>query len=138
MIYCCGASMIGTIDAMRKKSIKVNRVPLLFCPVCHDVKVHPAIKEQFDLVLEYALEDRVHETTLYEQIDPDMIKRWREDCFSFQGDDLEVTIREQIDLALDLLRISKADQQWAEELKTRLKVLSQRLHQLEQQKESTK
>lgn len=138
MIYCCGASMIGKIGTICKKSIKVHQVPLLYCPVCQEVEVHPAVKEQFDLVLEYALEDRVKETTLYEQIDPEMIQRWRADCFSFQVDDAETVIREQIDLALDLLRICSLDTKWADELKVRLKVLSERLSQLEKQKESSK
>lgn len=138
MVYCCGASMIGMIGNFRKKSIQVNQVPLLFCPVCHDVQVHPDVAEEFELVLEHAQKDRVNETTLYEKIDPDMIQRWSEKCFSFQLDDVESVIREQIDLSLDLLRVSKPDLEWAEELKLRLKVLSDHLRQLEKQKESSR
>src|SRR3954451_14897573 len=137
MIYCCGASMIGMVGSLKQKSVKVHQVPLLFCPVCHNVEVHPAAKEQFDLVLEYALEDRVKETSLYEQVDPELMATWKESCFSFQEDDVEAVLREQIDLSLDLLLISKPDQSLANELKNRLRVLSKRLIQLERQKESS-
>ena len=137
MIYCCGASMIGMIGTIKHKSVKVSQVPLLCCPVCHQVEVHPAVREQFDLVVEYALEDRVYETTLYDEIDPELLEKWKEYCFSFQEDDVEAVLREQIDLALDLLRICQPDEAWASELKNRLKVLSERLKHLEEQKENT-
>lgn len=137
MIYCCGASMIGMIGTVSHKTVKIYNVPVLICPVCQSLEIHPAVNEQFELVLEYALEDRVKETTLYEQIDPELIESWKEYCFSFQTNDAESVIREQIDLALDLLRICKPDDSWAEELKRRLKVLSQRLKYLEEQKENS-
>ncbi|MBA4494840.1 YgiT-type zinc finger protein [Paenactinomyces guangxiensis] len=141
MSYCCGASRIGLIGTLRQQSILVHHVPLLYCPVCHEVEVHPAIKEEFELVIEYAQEDHVKEATLREEISPDMIAEWKEYCVSFQeDDDVESILREQIDHSLDLLRVSKvlSDTEWGDELKVRLKILTERLKKVEQQKESSK
>ncbi|SFX18358.1 hypothetical protein SAMN04487866_10253 [Thermoactinomyces sp. DSM 45891] len=138
MIYCCGASMIGKIGTIVRKQVSVHQVPVLYCPVCQKRHVHPAVKEQFELVVEYAIEDRVKETTLYDRIDPKMLKKWKESSFSFEEDDNQESIlREQIDLALDLLRICKPDYDWADLLKIRLKVLSEKLRNLEISKENS-
>ena len=139
-MYCCGATMIGAIGSLRKHSVFVHNVPLLYCPVCHEIEVHPAIKEEFELVVQYAVEDGVKETTLREKIDPELIAEWKEYCISFQEGDLEPILREQIDHSLDLLSATKqlGDQEWGEELKNRLKVLTARLKRLEEQKESSR
>ncbi|SDY16699.1 hypothetical protein [Thermoactinomyces sp. DSM 45892] len=138
MIYCCGASMIGKIGTIVRKQVSVHQVPVLYCPVCQKRHVHPAVKEQFELVVEYAIEDRVKETTLYDRIDHKMLKKWKEYSFSFEEDDNQESIlREQIDLALDLLRICKPDYDWADLLKIRLKVLSEKLRNLEISKENS-
>lgn len=130
--------MIGKIGTILYKNVLVQQVPLLYCPVCHKKEVHPNVKEQFELVVEYALEDRVKETTLYDQVDPDMIKKWKQYCFSFEdNENVEMVLREQIDLALDLLRICKPDYDWADLLKARLKVLSEQLNQLESHTENS-
>jgi hypothetical protein len=141
MSYCCGASTIGFIGSYRQQSVMVHQVPLLWCPVCHVVEVHPAVREEFELVVEYAKEDRASEVTLRETITPEMIAEWKEYGISFQEtDDLEPILREQIDHSLDLLLVSKilGDPEWGEELKNRLKVLTNRLRKLEQQKEGSK
>lgn len=140
MSYCCGASKIGMIGTLRQQSVLVHHVPLVYCPVCHDVKLHPAVSEEFELVVDYAKEDRVKETTLREKITPEMIAEWKEYGVSFQEtEDMEMILREQIDHSLDLLRVSKVleDQEWGEELKARLKVLTERLKKCEEQKESS-
>lgn len=138
-MYCCGAAMIGAIGSMRKHTVFVHNVPLLYCPVCHEIEVHTAVKEEFDLVVQYAVEDGVKETTLREQIAPELIEEWKEYVVSFQEGDLEPVLREQIDYALDLLSVSKQlnDSKWGEELKNRLKVLTTRLKRLEEQKENS-
>lgn len=131
--------MIGAIGSLRKHSVFVHNVPLLYCPVCHEIEVHPAIKEEFELVVQYAVEDGVKETTLREKIDPELIVEWKEYCISFQEGDLEPVLREQIDYSLDLLSATKqlGDREWGEELKNRLKVLTARLRRLEEQKEGS-
>jgi hypothetical protein len=130
MSFCCGASMIGVVGTLKHQSVKVHHVPLLCCPVCNNIVVHPAVKEEFDLVVEYAQEDRVKEITLRETITPEMIVEWKEICVSFQGDDH----------SLDLLSTAKLlnDIDWQDALKNRLKVLSARLKEFEQHKESSK
>ncbi|SFJ46653.1 hypothetical protein [Thermoflavimicrobium dichotomicum] len=140
MSFCCGASMIGVVGTWNHQYVKVHHVPLLCCPVCQNVIVHPAVKEEFDLVVEYAQEDQVKEITLRESVTPEMIDEWKEICVSFQDDDSERVIREQIDHSLDLLSIAKQleDQSWEEDLKNRLRVLSLRLRKLEENKESSK
>ncbi len=141
MSYCCGASTIGFIGSYRQQSVMVHQVPLLYCPVCHDVQVHPAVKEEFELVVDYAKEDRVREVTLRETITPEMIEEWKEYGISFQEDaDFEPILREQIDHSLDLLRVSKIlnDKEWGEELKKRLKALTTQLKKLEEQKEESR
>jgi len=139
--YCCGASTIGFVGSYRHSSVMVHQVPLMYCPVCHEVEVHPAVKEELELVVEYAKEDRAKEVTLRETITPEMIAEWKENGISFQEtDDLEPVLREQIDHSLDLLRVSKVlnDTEWGEELKNRLKVLTTQLKKLEQQKEESR
>lgn len=139
-MYCCGAAMIGAIGSLRKHTVFVHNVPLLYCPVCHEIEIHPSVKEEFDLVVQYAVEDGVKETTLRDQIDPDLIEEWKEYCVTFQEGDLEPVLREQVDYALDLLSASKqlGDLEWGEELKNRLKVLTTRLKRLEEQKEGSR
>ncbi|MBD1370812.1 hypothetical protein IC620_00360 [Hazenella sp. IB182357] len=130
MSYCCGASMIGFIGSLRKQQVLVHHVPLLYCPVCHDVSVNPSVRDEFELVVEHANQDRVKEVTLRDEITPDMINEWRTVCVSFQeDDDFLAILYEQIDSALDLLRVAKIiqDKKWSEELKFRLKVLTERL-----------
>lgn len=141
MSYCCGASTIGFIGSYKDASVIVHQVPMLVCPVCHEVEVHPAVKEELELVIEYAKEDRAKEVTLRETITPEMIAEWKEYGISFQDtDDIESVIREQIDHSLDLLRVSKVlnDSEWGEELKNRLRVLTSQLKKVEQQKEGSK
>lgn len=141
MSYCCGASTIGFIGSYRYESVMVHKVPLQYCPVCHDVQVHPLVKEEFELVVEYAREDRVREVTLRDTITPEMIAEWKEFGVSFQeSEDFESILREQIDHSLDLLRVSKVlnDKEWGEELKHRLHMLSDQLKKLEKQKEESR
>lgn len=141
MSYCCGASTIGFIGSYKDASVIVHQVPMFVCPVCHEVEVHPAVREELELVIEYAREDRAKEVTLRDTITPEMIAEWKEYGISFQdSNDLESVIREQIDNSLDLLRISKMlnDTEWEEELKKRLRVLTGQLKRVEQQKEESR
>jgi hypothetical protein len=132
MSFCCGATMIGTVGTLRQGSTLVHNVPLYYCPVCHQVEVHPAVKDEFDLVVEYAQEDSAREVNLKDYIDEEMVSEWKENCTSFQDDNPEEVLREQIDMALDLLGVAKQldDGQWVAALKHRLQVLSSRLTKL--------
>ena len=54
MAYCCGATMVGAIGTLRQGAVLVHNVPLLYCPVCHQVEVHQAVQEEFELMLDFA------------------------------------------------------------------------------------
>ncbi|MFC4076373.1 hypothetical protein ACFOUO_06060 [Salinithrix halophila] len=113
---------------MRQGSTLVHNVPLLYCPVCHQVEVHHAVKEEFELLMEYAQGDRAREVNLKEYIDDSMIAEWKECCTSFQQGQPESVLREQIDMALDLMGVAKQmqDKEWERALKSRLQVLGDR------------
>lgn len=137
MSYCCGASMIGYIGKIRQDGIMVYSVPLLYCPVCCDLQVHPAVIDEFELVLEFAREDEVDEVIFCAEITDEMIKEWSEGCIFFDEDeDLYSIIKEQIDHSLDLLSLSRIiqDDMWREELKHRLSTLAYRVKCFEGQK----
>jgi hypothetical protein len=141
MSYCCGASTVGYIGSIMERSVLVHQVPLFYCPVCHEVEVHPAVREEFELAVEYAIEDRVKEILFRETITPDMIAEWKEYAVIFQeSESAETILREQIDHSLDLMRAARTlkDERWVDELKQRLKVLSDRLKRLQGQREGSK
>ncbi|BCU80654.1 hypothetical protein JIR001_04370 [Polycladomyces abyssicola] len=140
MGFCCGASMIGTIGSLRQGPTRVHNVPLFYCPVCHQFEVHHAVRDEFELLVEYAQEDGAHEVNLNEYLDPQKVQEWKENCTSFEEDNPETVLREQIDMALDLSRVAKAleDEEWEEQLKNRLRVLSRRLIRFQQQRAENK
>ncbi|MGI6127959.1 MAG: hypothetical protein ACOYEF_13570, partial [Planifilum sp.] len=76
--------------------------------------------------------DSAREVNLKDYIDEEMVAEWKENCTSFQDDNPEEVLREQIDMALDLLGVAKQldDGQWVSDLKNRLQVLSSRLTKL--------
>lgn len=129
MAYCCGATMVGAIGTLRQGAVLVHNVPLLYCPVCHQVEVHQAVQEEFELMLDFAHGDGAQEINLREHIDEEMIQEWKEYCTSFQNGQPEQILREQIDMALDLMIVAKhlKDREWEDDLKKRLRVLGDRL-----------
>jgi hypothetical protein len=99
------------------------------------------VREEFELAVEYAIEDRVKEILFRETITPDMIAEWKEYAVIFQeSESAETILREQIDHSLDLMRAARTlkDERWVDELKQRLKVLSDRLKRLQGQREGSK
>ncbi|MDR6225926.1 hypothetical protein [Desmospora profundinema] len=128
MGFCCGATMVGAVGTLRQGSTLVHNVPLLFCPVCHHVEVHHAVEDEFQLMLEYAQGDGAREVNLIDTIEPDMIAEWKECCTSFQDGHPEAVLREQIDMALDLMGVAKTlgDKEWEDSLKGRLHILGKR------------
>ncbi len=135
MSFCCGATMIGAVGSLRQGSILVHNVPLFYCPVCHQMEVYPVVKDEFELVVELARGDGVHEVYMRESIDSEVLDEWKEYVTSFQQDNPEVILREQVDMALDLLGVARwlEDRAWEEELKIRLQVLSRQIRRLNQQ-----
>ena len=99
------------------------------------MEVYPVIKDEFELVVEFARGDGAHEVYLRETIDSEILDKWKEYATSFQEDNQEAVLREQIDMALDLLSMAKwlEDRTWEDQLKHRLHVLSRRMRRLYQQ-----
>lgn len=128
MSFCCGASMVGAIGTMRQGKTAIHNLPMLFCPVCHQVEVHNAVTEEFDILMEYAEADAAREVDFAEYIDPSRLDEIFENCISRVSDDPQHIFEVQIDMALDLLNIAKQlqDAEWEWILKKRLKVLSEK------------
>ncbi|SDX11303.1 hypothetical protein SAMN05444487_11086 [Marininema mesophilum] len=133
MGFCCGATMVGAVGTLRQGSTLVHNAPLLYCPVCHHVEVHHTVQEEFDLLLEIAQGDDTQHVNLKEHVDEYMIAEWKESCTSFQQGQPESILREQIDMALDLMGVAKQlqDEEWKKALKGRLQVLGERFNQLQ-------
>lgn len=134
MSFCCGASMIGTVGAIRSERVVVHQVPLLFCPICHRVDIHFTIKEEFDLLVDYARGDGATHVNFNDYVDCGDQEAMMENCISVEESNPEQLYREQIDNALDLLGVAKQlqDLDWETALKGRLKVLSRRLERYRQ------
>lgn len=128
MSFCCGASMVGAVGTLRHGRTYVHNLPLLLCPVCHQVEVHHAVAEEFDMIMEYAEADGAREVDFAELVDPSRLEDIFENCISRISDDPQEIFEVQINMALDLLIIAKQmqDAEWEWILKKRLKVLSEK------------
>jgi len=128
MSFCCGASMVGAVGTLRHGSTYVHNLPMLFCPVCHQVEVHNAVTEEFDILMEYAEADGAKEVDFAEYIDPSRMEGIFENCISCVSEEPQHIFEVQIDMALDLLIVAKQlrDVEWEWILKKRLKVLSEK------------
>jgi len=126
--FCCGASMIGTRGTLKYYRTQIHNVPLLFCPVCHQTQVHHLIENEYDILAEYAHGDGAAEVDFAEYVEVGENSRLYENCVNSEDDEPFDVVRTQIDMALDLLIVAKdiADMEWQEQLKNRLKVLSER------------
>lgn len=128
MSFCCGASMIGTRGTLRHIRTRIQNVPLLFCPVCHRVEVHYLIEHEYEILAEYAHSDGAVDINFEDYVDVKHTSELYDNCVNDEEEAPLSIIRNQIDMALDLLPVARSiqDSQWEEQLKTRLKVLSQR------------
>lgn len=134
MSFCCGASMIGTKGTLKHYRTQIHNVPLLFCPVCHHTQVHYLIENEYEILAEYAQGDGAAEVDFAEYVDMGEGHRLYENCVNSENEEPMDVVRTQIDMALDLLIVARhiEDTQWQEQLKSRLKVLSERRARLRQ------
>lgn len=134
MSFCCGASMIGAVGAIKSERVVVHQVPLLFCPICHRVEIHFTMKDEFDLLVDYAQGDGATHVNFNDYVEYGNTAPMMENCISVEESNPEHLYREQIDNALDLLGVAKQlqDLDWERVLKERLKVLSRRLERYRQ------
>lgn len=128
MGFCCGASMVGAIGTVRYKKTLIHQVPIIYCPICHAFQVYPKVKDEYEILAEYAHADRAGEVTFSDYVDLSDKEDLFEDCISYDGSS-ESALREQIDHALDLLVVANklGEDDWKKDLLNRLKVLSKRL-----------
>ena len=130
MGFCCGAGMIGSIGSIRHHKTLVHNVPIMFCPVCDRVDVHPAIEGEYEILVEYAQGDKAPEVDFAEFVSVDNTSELFENCtMTDEGTNFPDLMKQQIDIALDLLVVAKDlhDDEWREALMTRLRRLSERL-----------
>lgn len=128
MGFCCGASMLGTIGTVRHKQTLIHDVPIYYCPICFSFKVHHEIRDEYEILAEYAHADQAEEVYLSDYVNIEQKESIFQDCIEVDGHPIDV-LREQIDQALDLLAVAKSlqDEEWQKELLYRLTVLSGRL-----------
>jgi len=131
MGFCCGASMVGAIGTVRYKKTLIHQVPIIYCPICHAFEVYPKVKDEYEILAEYAHADRAGEVTFSDYVDLSDKEDLFEDCVNYDGS-AEDALRQQIDHALDLLAVAHklGDEEWKKDLLNRLKVLSERLSNL--------
>lgn len=136
MSFCCGASMIGTKGTLKHIRTQIHNVPLLFCPVCHRVEVHHLIENEYEILAEYAHGDGAPEVDFLEYVEEKENHYLYENCVNNENEDPAEIVRNQIDMALDLLMVAKEwqDTEWEGQLLKRLGVLSQRRDKLKQKK----
>ncbi|WCK53947.1 hypothetical protein PP175_21910 [Aneurinibacillus sp. Ricciae_BoGa-3] len=135
MSFCCGASMIGTFGSLRHFKTQIHNVPIMYCPVCSRVEVHPEIAEEYDILSEYAHADMAPEVDFREYVSGETVAQIFENCVSIDNGNLLFILRNQIDNALDLMTMAKQlnDEEWVAALKERLTKLSERLTRWEAQ-----
>lgn len=124
--------MIGTRGTMKHYRTHIHNVPLLFCPVCHHVEVHYLVQHEYEILAEYAHSDGAYEVDFEEYLDSEDLERLAENCVNHENEDPLEIVKNQIDMALDLMMFAKQlnDEEWIEQLKKRLVVLGERKEKL--------
>lgn len=137
MSFCCGASMIGTKGTLRHLRSHIHNVPILFCPVCHQIEVHYRVENEYEILAEYAVGDEASEVDFQEYIHPMDEANLFENCVNLESEEPLAILQTQIDMALDLMMIARQirDEDWIDQLKCRLSVLSQRRAKLQRNKQ---
>lgn len=129
--------MIGALGSLRNHKTYINNVPILHCPVCNRIDVHPKVEEEYDILTEYAQTDDAPEIDFQEYVNSETLKDIFENCTVIDEGSIDQVFRQQIDSALDLLMVAKSikDREWEESLKKRLNRLSERLSKWKSQKQ---
>lgn len=128
MSFCCGASMIGTKGTLKHIRTRIHNVPILFCPVCQRIEVHYLAYNEYEILAEYAHGDGAPEVDFAEYVDEMDAATLYANCVNHEEEDALAVVQSQIDMALDLLMVSKElhDKEWECQLTKRLQVLSRR------------
>jgi hypothetical protein len=131
--FCCGASMIGMRGTLKHYRTHIHNVPLLFCPVCHQVEVHYLVQQEYEILAEYAHSDGAYEVDFADYLDGEDLERLMDNCINHENEEPMEIVKNQIDTALDLMSVAKhlKDEEWVEQLKERLAILGERRKKLE-------
>lgn len=137
MSFCCGAGMLGSFGTVRHHRTLVHNVPIMYCPICNHMEVHPAIEGEYEILVEYAQGDNAREVDFRDFVSIDDMPDLFENCSMTDEGKYEEVLKQQIDIALDLLGVAKDlnDTAWRDDLKHRLQKLSERLRQYNKRKE---
>jgi len=138
MSFCCGAGMVGSVGSVRHYKTLVHNVPIMFCPVCDRIEVHPAIEGEYEILVEYAQGDQAPEVDFADFVSVDNTSELFENCtMTDEAASFAEVLKQQIDVSLDLLRVAKelGDDEWREALMIRLRRLSERLKQYNKRKQ---
>ncbi|NIK76238.1 hypothetical protein FHS15_001345 [Paenibacillus castaneae] len=132
MSHCCGASMIGTKGTLKHFRTHIHNVPILFCPVCHDVHIHYLVENEYEILAEYAHGDGAAEVDFGEYVEHED-KALLENCVNHENENPMDVVHSQIDMGLDLLSFAKriGDTEWQVVLKKRLGMLNSRRNKLQ-------
>lgn len=136
MSFCCGASMIGASGTLRHFDCKIHNVPVVFCPVCHRVKVHHLIEEEYELLADFAHGDQAPVVDFLDFVEDHKASELFANCVNYDEQDPFDVVLNQIDMALDLMLVAKQlqDKEWEQQLIKRLGVMSKRRKRLEKQR----
>jgi hypothetical protein len=128
MSFCCGASMIGTVGTVKHMNTYIHEVPILFCPICNAHEIYSKVKEDYDIIADYAYTDHAPEIFFSDYVEIEELESFFTDCVEVNSKITTFVLRSQIDHALDLLMIAKQlkEEAWQQDLYHRLKVLSSR------------
>ncbi|RXZ84115.1 hypothetical protein EBB07_03245 [Paenibacillaceae bacterium] len=137
MSFCCGASMIGTKGTLKHFRTQIHNVPILFCPVCHQIEIHHLVENEYEILAEYAHGDGASEVDFQDYVEQ-ANKELLENCVNHENEDPMDIVDNQIDMSLDLLGFAQAlnDTEWQTQLKRRLGILNQRRNKLKQRRPS--
>ncbi len=121
MSFCCGASMLGTNGTLKHFRTHIHNVPILFCPVCNRVDIHYLVENEYEILAEYAHGDGAADVDFQEYVEHES-KALLENCVNHENEEPLEVVRNQIDMALDLLSFAKeiGDAEWQNALKKRL------------------
>lgn len=120
--------MLGTKGTLRNKETLIHNVPLLLCPVCHRVEIHHLVEDEYEILSDYALGDGAEEVDFEHFVEYAESEALYLNCVNHENEHPMDVVRNQIDMALDLLSVARQlnDSEWEEQLMRRLKALGQR------------
>ncbi len=132
--------MIGTKGTLKYIRTQIHNVPIVFCPVCHNVRVHYMIESEYEILAEYAHGDGAVEVDFLDYVDGKDNEALYENCVNHEGEEPMAVVKSQTDMALDLLSVAKQlnDEEWKDQLIKRLTTLSSRRRKLEKKKTARK